>query len=861
MATKKPAKGSKSASKPKKSSSAKTSGSKPKSASTSGSKAKSSSKAKAPKASSKARGTSVSKSSRKEPRPKKAAPASTSKPARTGSPVRRFFAWLALETSFVVVGVILGLVAAGWVLWRRAESDVDLWMATPRSAQTADVLSAPMRLEVGQPADIDGLSADLLLAGYAEVATLTEPDQFRIVRNGDDATVEAWTGAWPGPGRVTEGRVRIRIIGGRIASTDPDPLVLKPTVLARLGELETHRTDVALGDLSPWVAPTVLAMEDARFRDHSGVDPVGIIRAVWHNATTGGRMHGGSTLTQQLAKNLFLSQERTARRKVREAFFAAALEQRLGKDRILELYLGEVYLGQVSGEPLHGVEQAARAWFGTSADQLSLDQAAVIAGVISAPNAYSPVRHPEAALERRNLALARMQDLGWASADEVAAAKNRALDVRGTTIRGDRRAPWTVDHALELAEDSLGPGELVRGAYRVHTTIQPHLQRAAERSVRDGLAQVRAEHPEAADAQAALIVVRADDGAVVAHVGSRDYAESPFDRATDGWRQAGSTVKPLTLLAALDSDPKLTAMSTVMDEPISRRIDGKPWTPRNADRQYEGEITLRRAVEQSRNVPMVKVAEEVGPNALQARWRDLGLSEATNLPSAALGAFSTTPEQLAGAYTVFPGGGEASVPRLVTAITTASGERVVAFAPETEPLASARAAAQATSVMQGVITHGTLRRARAYEIGAEVGGKTGTTDDGRDAWVAGVTPHYVVVAWVGRDKGAPLGLGGSRAALPIWGRMVADGGVQGGRFPVPPGMETASFCRESGKRARDECEDTVDELFPEGDIPTGKCDLHGGPAVKATRFFGKLFGRDKGPEIEGNGEEADLGGD
>lgn len=757
------------------------------------------------------------------------------------------------------LGVVLGLVATGWVLWRRAESDVDLWMATPREPQTAEILSAPMRLEVGQPATPEGLATDLLHAGYARVAVVDEPDEFRVVTGEDGrATVEVWTGDAPSLEPLTTGKAELRLIDGRIAWTSPDTVVLRPTVLARLGDLQAHRSPTQLSKLSPWIEKAVLAMEDARFRDHVGVDPIGVARALAHNLTTGGRLHGGSTLTQQLAKNLFLSQERTARRKVREAFFAAALENRLGKDRILELYLGEVYLGQVGGEPVHGVEQAARAWFGTSAAELDLAQAATLAGVISAPNAYSPVRHPERALERRALALKRMQDLGWADADAIAKAKAQDLGVVPHTLRGDRRAPWTVDRAVEVAEDALGPGELVRGGYVVHTTVQPHLQRAAERAVREGLAQVQAEHPDAADAQAALLVVRASDGAIVAHVGGRDYATSPFDRATHAWRQAGSTVKPLTLLTALDADPDLSPVSVVVDEPISRRIDGRPWTPRNADGRHEGEITLRQAIEQSRNIPAIKLAEEIGPNRLQAATRALGLSRATHLPSAALGAYEATAAELARAYTVFPGGGEIVEPRVVTAITTADGAPVLELSPLRRTVATNRAAAQTTRVLQGVITHGTLRRALAYDLDAQVGGKTGTTDDGRDAWVAGVTPGYSVVAWVGRDKGAPLGLGGSRAALPVWARMVSDGGLQGGTFPVPDGLEEVAFCRESGRRAREACPDAADELFPSGTAPSGKCDLHGGPAVKAVGFLGRLFRRNQAGEVEGEGEEAEI---
>lgn len=811
---------------------------KPSKAATSSKKAPSGKKPSTRKKSSKAGKASAKKSSA---RTSGSAPA----PRKKGSWVR----WLGFEAGTLLLGVALGSGIAGYSLWRRAQGDVDAWVARAPNPNPAVVWSAPVRLEVGQPLDLEAVAEDLIAAGYARVGQVDGPDQVHVA--GD--TLEAWTGSWTGPGTLTEGKIRVRVVNGRVAATAPDVVVLRPTPLARLGDLEKARTPVDLDTTSPWVEKAVLAMEDARFREHGGIDPLGIVRAVLHNMSATGPMHGGSTLTQQLAKNLFLTQERTAQRKVREAFFAAALESRFSKDELLETYLGEVYLGQVSGVPVNGVEQAARAWFGVGAERLTLAQSAIIGGVISAPNAYSPVRHPERAKERRDLALTRMEELGWASAEEVAAARAEPLRLSGVVTGPPRRAPWAVDAALEVAEDSLGPGELGRSGYQVHTTIQPHLQLAAEQAVRDGLAEVTGEHPEASDAQAALVAVRAGDGAVVALVGGRNYAESPFDRATQGWRQAGSTIKPLMLVAAFDADPGLHAASTVLDEPISRRVDGKAWSPRNYDGRYMGPITLRTAIEKSRNIPAVKLSEEVGPERLQGFLRDAGLSKATNLPSAALGAFSATPMELAGAYTVFPGGGDAAEPRVVQAIHDSNGGVVIDFAPRKDSVASARASAQATRVLQGVLTDGTGRRAGSYGVSGEVGGKTGTTDEGRDAWVAGATPGYAVVAWVGRDRGKPLGLGGSQAALPVWARFVADGGVTGGSFRVPSGLDEVAICRDSGKVAREACPHTVDDLFTAEQKPSAKCDVHGGPVVEAGAWLRGLFGRKKKAAVEGEG--------
>ncbi|MFT7520884.1 MAG: membrane peptidoglycan carboxypeptidase, partial [Kiritimatiellia bacterium] len=292
--------------------------------------------------------------------------------------------------------------------------------------------------------------------------------------------------------------------------------------------------------------------------------------------------------------------------------------------------------------------------------------------------------------------------------------------------------------------------------------------------------------------------------------------------------------------------------SRVVDEPISRRIDGRAWTPGNYDGRYMGDITLRRSIELSRNIPAIKLAEEVGPRTLQAFYRDVGLTKATNLPSASLGAFNVTPTELAGAYTVFPGGGEPSLPRVVESITDADGKLIIAYPPESEPVASARGAAMSTAVLQGVIQNGTGRAAAKYGVTGPVGGKTGTTDQTRDAWFVGFTPSTSVAVWVGHDRGANLGLTGSKAALPIWSHFVVASGIQGGRFEIPDGMHRRALCTESGLVARGACPHSYDEVLSDGQGPKRKCDQHGGPVVEARSWLGGLFGKKKA-DVEGQG--------
>lgn len=787
----------------------------------------------------------AAKSPKATKRPRKRSPSVVSR-ARPPVSWRR---WLLVESAVIGAGVAVGLGVAGGFLWSRARSDVAAYVADPPRSAPAVIWSAPMEIRAGQRGSIAALAGDLIAAGYDRVDRVGQPAGHRgagvFSVSGD--RIEVWTEPLRTPGfQVSGGAASLRIVDGLVVSTSEPRLTLRPTVLGAVGDLADRRAPVELSKLSKWVEPALLAIEDSRFRDHHGVDPVGLTRALVRNALGGGHVQGGSTLTQQLAKNLFLSADRTMRRKVREVFFAAALEAELGKDALLELYLGEVYLGQMGGQPLYGVDAAARAWFGKSAGRLDVHEAAAIVGVIAAPNRYSPVRHPEQAVARRDRVLDRMVVTGALSAEQAEAAKARPLVLSGLPPSRVRRAPYAVDLAVDRAEEALGPGALSSGGYQVWTTIQPLLQRAAEEAVADGMAELDAEYPKAAGAQVALVAVRVEDGAVVAMVGGRSYATSPFNRAAGAWRQAGSTVKPLTLLAALDSGA-VTPADRLDDSPISRRVDGAVWTPTNYDGRFVGEITVRKAIEGSRNIPAVLLAEKVGASQLQRFNRKAGLSKASHLPSASLGAFAVTPLQMAGAYTAFPGGGAVREPRLLDAITTSGGDDVLRFAPKTTQLARARAAAQATAVLQGVIADGTGARASRYGVTGPAGGKTGTTDAYRDAWFVGFTPELAVAVWVGRDSGT-LGLSGSRAALPTWARFVAGSGTLDGSFGAPEGLVTVELCAETGHVARPACDATYEELFVDGSTPKGKCTLHGAPTVEAARVLGGLFRKRRGAD-------------
>jgi len=669
------------------------------------------------------------------------------------------------------------------------------------------------------------LAALLRRAGYAQVEAPSAPGEFTLSGAGlhaiSTAGMEAEILVTFGPGAAGSSQVDSKVVR---STTPTEPVDFGPIPLASVrGRENEERTPRSLGDFPPALRKAVLAMEDDRFFDHGGISIPGILRAVVRNVMSDGPLQGGSTLSQQLAKNLFLTPERTWQRKMRELFFTLALERELDKEEILNLYLNEVYWGQAAGVSICGAAQAARAYFGKPVERLTLGEAATLGGIISAPNTYSPLRHPERAQARRNLALRRMLDERWVSETDATAAMGTPLQI--APIAPGRSAPYAMDSVLDQVESALGRGAVARGGLTIHTTLHPVLQRQAELAVEGAMASLQATHPESADAQVALVALSPRDGSILAMVGGREYGRSQFNRATQASRQVGSTLKPLTLLAAFESDRNLAPSSTLEDAPIERLVNGETWAPTNYDGQFVGEITLRETLARSRNIPAVLLAEQVGLEALADWLHDLGLEEARPLPSVSLGAFEASPLELARAYTVFPGQGTLVEPRLLNHVRSAESDLLLEFKPSHRALASPRAAALATSVLESVMTRGTGAGAARFGLDQGVAGKSGTTDGGRDAWFVGFSPELVVAVWVGRDGGEPLGLTGSKAALPPWARFLAASGTAKGTFPLPTTVLEAETCTSGFEQG--ECTECVLELFTAGTEPIDGCEPPG----------------------------------
>ncbi len=630
-----------------------------------------------------------------------------------------------------------------------------------------------------------------------------------------------------GTGMVTvEALLRARL--GTIEDRVPPALVTRPaawdgartapvTLAPLSGAPAERREPIALAELPDHLIGAVLAVEDQRFVTHHGLDVRRIGGALAANVKAGGIAQGGSTITQQLAKNLFLHAGRTPLRKFREAVMALTLEARHDKDQILEAYLNEIYLGQDGGQAIHGVGAAARFHFGKDARELTLGESAMLAAMIRAPNRLVPSRHPKDARARRDLVLDLMAAQERASGPAVARAKRSRLPTRTHPAR-------TLDarHFRDVVEDELPRGIPSRGAM-VHTTLDASLQRAAERAVLAGLAR-----DGLGGAEAALVAIDPRTGEVLALVGGRDYSRSQFNRATEARRQPGSAFKPIVAVAALapqgDDAPTFTLASVVPDEPLRVTTGQTTWEPVNYDRTYRGDVTFREAMEQSLNVPFARIGMEVGAKEVAATGRRLGITSTLNpVPSLALGSSEVTLLELVRAYGVLAAGGQLASTRTIVGQAVRGAEEVRTTRVTTEAVLDPRVAYLVTSALQGVVSNGT---GRALASRGAVAGKTGTSNDWRDAWFVAYTPSLVVGVWVGHDDGRSLQRTGATAALPIVARFLAEGAPRAGRerFEMPAGIVEAATTSGGGWFAT--C--GRPELFLEGTEPStrGCVDFH-----------------------------------
>jgi penicillin-binding protein 1B len=638
--------------------------------------------------------------------------------------------------------------------------------------------------------------------------------------NGGPATVE-----------VRDGRVTSIVSQ---AGVPLEAVHLEPEEIGRiLGPKMESRRPVPLSDIPVSMQNAVIASEDARFYSHIGIDFVGTLRALVANLRERRFAQGGSTITQQLAKNFFLSPKKTIGRKLREAELAFVLERRYTKKQILEMYLNKIYFGQEGSLGIFGVEEAAAFYFSKKAEDLSLEESALLAGIIRSPNRYSPLRSPGAAKDRRNAVLARMFQLGMIR--EGAFRRATAAPVRTRPRSAPARlAPYFVDYIQRVTEDDLGGEKLYRTGYRFYTTLDPVQQGAAEDAVSRGLAEIgKTDSRNGEPLQAALVAVDPATGQMTAMVGGRDYGASQFNRAADAKRQPGSAFKPFVLLAALsqaaEGKGKTTLSTTVSGAPMTFQTPEGPYTPSNFEGKQYGDITVRRAIEESVNTAAVRLATAVGLKEVARTARAAGItSPLSPVPSMALGSFEVTPVELAYAYATIASRGVRFDPFPLFSVTAADGDVLTSRKVRWERTIDPRAAYLTGYALEGVLERGTAKTAKEMGIYFPASGKTGTTDRNRDSWFVGYTPDVVCVVWVGYDSGADTGLTGARGALRIWARFLRA--LYPSYGPVahapPQGVETAEIDPESGYLATSACPQAFREAYLAGTAPKDPCPLH-----------------------------------
>ncbi len=763
--------------------------------------------------------------------------------------IRRKRRWLryvvvAFAGPLLLIAAVLGYyyVTLSRVIETRLHGEVE--RSWPR------IYARPLELRAGQSMTADGLIERLNDLGYAGRPQASEAGQFAVrdnaielsIRGGrQDGTVVRVVFGPPGAKSGTAATAAIRRIERAADRASLGRVVLEPPLLTALVTAgREKRRKVPLGQIPKHVRDAVLAIEDHRFYDHPGVDVIGSAAAVMTNLRgEKGYLVGGSTLTQQLVKNLLLTPEKTYTRKLKEQFMAVIAERRLSKDQILELYLNEVYLGNRGSFAVHGVPQAARLYFGKDVLNLSLAEAATLAGMIQSPQALSPFRSADRCTERRNVVLHMMVENGVAHPAEAERASKEPLLASARALESE--APYVVDFVeQELASRAI---DIRRSSADVYSTLDLHLQRLAQDALRGGLRrideQLARRRRKIGPAQAALVAVDPRTGEILAMVGGRSYNQSQFNHVTAAHRQPGSVFKPFVFLAAFeqaleDGRTDLSPAMVVADEPTTFLFEDKDYAPGNYDGEYEGPITLRHALARSRNIATIKVAEMVGFDKVAALWRRLGIGTPPKpYPSIALGVFEATPLEVATAYTIFTNGGQVRPVHAVQSLLVGGDTVAPPPLPKGAQVARPETTYLVTSMMQSVLDEGTGASARSAGFKLEAAGKSGATSDLRDAWFVGFTPELLTVVWVGIDDNAPLGMTGTQAALPIWTSFMtrALSGRQSTTFEIPDGLEFADIDPDSGALAMPNCPKIRHEAFLPGTVPAVGCTLHGGVSI------------------------------
>ena len=767
-----------------------------------------------------------------------------------------------LGTAVFLVLVAAGIATYYWISFGRM---IDQRLSGHIQQTTARIYAAPMRIYTGEALTVTDLANHLQRAGYSELDVSGTPG--RYVLHGREIEIrpsaESYFGA---KNRLVVDfsgsdiqKIRAMDTGAAVDSADVEPELLT----SLFDSSREKRRAISYDDIPKVLRDAVLSVEDRRFFEHPGFDPIRIFGAAWADLRHGARVQGGSTISMQVARSFFFNSDRTLRRKVAETVVALELEHRFTKQQIFELYTNEIYLGNRGSFAIHGFGEASLAYFNKDLREVSLPEAAFLAGIIHAPNRYSTSeRRPDRAVEARDRALLAMTENDAISPAQAADAKKTPLQIVGGGLEGSS-APYFVDMVKDHLLDRFSEADLLSQSFRVYTTLDPELQRAASEAVNLGAKNVdlqlakryarwKKEGQPVPQAQIAMIVLDPHTGEIKALIGGRDYGESQLNHIL-ARRQPGSAFKPFVYAAAFESgvdgvQPIVTPATTVMDEPTTFDFDGKEYTPNNYGEKFHGQVTARDALTYSLNVATVKVAELVGYTRVTDMAHQFGLDPSIQpTPSVALGAYEMTPLEVATGYTILANDGVRTEPMFIRNVVNSQGASLEENSIRSRRALDPRVAYLVTSMMEDVINRGTGATVRARGFNAPAAGKTGTS---RDGWFAGYTSNLLAIVWVGFDDNRDLGLSGGNAPAPIWAEFMKRAIVLPAYrnvkpFDMPDGVTKVTIDPETLALATPECPVTREEVYIHGTEPKEFCPLHGGHVAGETApgsWLSHIFG-------------------
>lgn len=750
----------------------------------------------------------------------------------SGSNFRRYLLYAAsfFGTTFLVFGIFT------YVHYSRL---IDEKLKAGPFPNTSMIFAAPRTLSVGEEISRDEIITTLRNAGYGE-SKANRMGWFNLRADAVEIL--------PGPDSYfdNEGGV-IRFKEGQIESiislrdnTARTQYALEPELVTNLFDQKREkRRLLSFDELPKTLVNAVVSVEDKRFFEHAGFDPLRILKAVYVNFRERRRAEGASTLSMQLARNFWLTLDKSWKRKAEETVITLILEQKLSKQQIFEYYANMIDLGRRGSFAIRGFGEGAQAYFGKDVRSLTLAEAATLAGHIQRPSVTNPYRHPERAKNRRNIVLSLMRDNGYITDKEYAEAAAEPMVVsKSAAESGD--APYFVDLVTDLLHENLAEHDFQNNSYRVYTTLDPELQRDASEAVRIGMEEVdklleRRKKKNPGGAQVALVALDAVTGEVKALTGGRNYGISQLNRAM-AKRQPGSSFKPFVYAAALNTalegGPRIfTPTSVVLDEPTTFWFDGKAYEPGNHGDHYFGNVTLRTALAKSLNIPAVKLAEAVGYGEVVKVARAAGMNlQIRATPAIALGAYETTPLEVAGAYTIFSNKGQYVKPAFVRSVRTDTGTEIYSNKPVRRQVLDPRIAYVLTSMLEEVTRSGTAAGIRSRGFGFPAAGKTGTSHDG---WFAGYTSRLICVVYVGFDDNQELGLEGAHSALPVWTEFMKRAHARrayrnAAPFDMPDGVVSVPIDPANNLLASAGTPNARTEVYVTGSQPTSVSSLHGG---------------------------------